>query len=165
MRGKRARLSSPLNKNLYSMNKKTLLKTALIPSIGMAILSITSASAMMFGPTNISADELATRQASMFQQQAEIIGVSVDEVKAAWASGKDLKTLASEKGISMDTIKQKMETKRLEAQKATLATLVQKGVITQAQADQRIATMNQKAASGKKGEGRHGMRGFGIFGM
>lgn len=148
------------------MNKKTFLKSALIPSIGLAVLTISSASAMSFGSMNmptLSADEIATRQTQMFQEQATMLGLSIDDIKAAWASGKDLKTLATEKGISMDTVKQKMEAKRLEAQKATLSTLVTKGVITQAQADQRLATMTAKKAKGEKGEGKHGGRGFGIF--
>lgn len=148
------------------MNKKTFLKSALIPSIGLAVLTISSASAMSFGSMNmpaLSADEIATRQTQMFQEQATMLGLSVDDIKTAWASGKDLKTLATEKGISMDTIKQKMEAKHLEAQKATLSTLVTKGVITQAQADQRLATMTAKKAKGEKGEGKHGGHGFGIF--
>lgn len=148
------------------MNKKTFLKSALIPSIGLAVLTISSASAMSFGSMNmpaLSADEIATRQTQMFQEQATMLGLSIDDIKAAWASGKDLKTLATEKGISMDTVKQKMEAKRLEAQKAILSTLVTKGVITQAQADQRLATMTAKKAKGEKGEGKHGGHGFGIF--
>lgn len=146
------------------MNRKRLLKTALIPSIGLALLGITSASAMSFGPMNITPEDMANRQTTMFQEQANLLGLSVDDIKSAWASGKDLKTLATEKGISMDAIKQKMWALRLDAQKTMLSTLVTKGVITQAQADQRLATLSTKSAKGKIGDGRHGMRGFGMMG-
>ncbi len=148
------------------MNKKRLLKTALIPGIGLALLGITSVSAMSFGHmnSNITPEDIAIRQQAMFQDHATLLGLSVDEIKAAWASGKDLKTLATEKGISMDTIKQKMQAKRLDDQKTMLATLVTKGVITQAQADQRLAMLSTQDAKGKVGEGRHGMRGFGMMG-
>lgn len=145
------------------MNKKRFLKTALIPSIGLAILGISSAQAMSFGAMNISPDEVATKQATIFQDQATLLGLSVDDIKAAWASGKDLKTLAKEKGISMDTVNQKIQAQKLSDQKALLATLVSKGVITQAQADQRLATMSTQKAKGKTGEGHHGGRGFGVM--
>lgn len=144
------------------------MKTALIPSIGLALLTISSASAMSFGHMNVNAnaspDEIATRQSAMFQDHANMLGLNVDDVKSAWASGKDLKTLAKEKGISLDTVKQKMDATRLANQKAMLSALVTKGVITQAQADQRLAVMSTKSAKGTKGEGRHGGRGFGMMG-
>lgn len=146
------------------MTKKTILKNALIPSIGLALLTISSASAMSFGNMNITPEDLATKQSTMFQEHAKVLGLSVDEVKNAWASGKDLKTLAKEKGISLDTVKQKMEATRLANQKTMLSTLVTKGVITQAQADQRLATLSTKTAKGGTGEGKHGGRGFGMMG-
>jgi hypothetical protein len=145
------------------MNKKKILKTALIPGIGLALIGIASASAMSFGPMNITPQDMATRQATMFQNQANILGLSTDDIKNAWASGTDLKTLAKQKGISLDTVKQKMQAQRLDAQKTMLATLVSNGVITQAQSDQRLATITAQIASGKTG-GRHGMRGFGMMG-
>ena len=125
----------------------------------MLAFGAVSASAMGFGGMgvgNLSADEVATRQTSMFQQQAPLIGATLDEVKQAWADGKDFKTLASEKGVTEAQLQAKMKTVRDEQMKAHLATLVSKGVITQAQADKRLATMTSKAASGKTG-GRHGM--------
>lgn len=147
------------------MNRKRLLKkTALIPSIGLALLGITSASAMSFGSMNITPEDMALRHTTMFQEQANLLGLSVDDIKSAWASGKDLKTLVTEKGISLDTVKQKMQAKRLDAQKNMLSTLVTQGVITQTQADQRLATLSTQSAKGKFGEGRHGMRGFGMMG-
>lgn len=150
------------------MTKKTILKNALIPSIGLALLTISSASAMSFGHMNFNStatpDEIAVQQTTMFQNHATMLGLSVDEVKTAWASGKDLKTLAKEKGISLDTVKQKMDATRLTNQKTMLSTLVTKGVITQAQADQRLAVMSTKTAKGGTGEGKHGGRGFGMMG-
>ena len=150
------------------MTKKTILKNALIPSIGLALLTISSASAMSFGHMNFNStatpDEIAVQQTTMFQNHATMLGLSVDEVKTAWASGKDLKTLAKEKGISLDTVKQKMDATRLTNQKTMLSTLVTKGVITQAQADQRLAVMSTKTAKGGTGEGKHGGSGFGMMG-
>lgn len=128
----------------------------------MLAFGAVSASAMGFGGMgmgNLSADEVATRQTTMFQQQAKLIGATLDEVKQAWAEGKDFKTLAKEKGVTDAQLQAKMKTARDEQMKAHLTTLVSKGVITQSQADKRLATMATKAASGKSG-GKHGMRGM-----
>jgi hypothetical protein len=124
-----------------------------------------SASAMGFGGgmmSNLTSDEIATRQTTMFQQQATLLGATLDEVKQAWADGKDMKTLASEKGITEAQLQAKMKAARDAQMKTQLSALVSKGVITQAQADKRIATMAAKQASGKtdgKKGGRHGMKG------
>ena len=111
---------------------------------------------------NLTPDEIATRQTTMFQEEASLIGATTDEVKQAWASGKDFKALASEKGVTEAQLQAKIKAKRDEHMKANLATLVSKGVITQAQADSRLATLLSKISTGKKG-GRHA--GMGMGGM
>jgi hypothetical protein len=90
-----------------------------------------------------------------------MIGATVDEVKNAWATGKSFTTLAQEKGITQEQLRTKMQTAGTEHMKTQLATLVSKGVITQAQADQRLATVqaHQTTVSGKIGGKRGGMHG------
>ncbi len=116
---------------------------------------------------NLSPDEQATRQTQMFQSQASLIGAPVDEVKTAWAEGKDFKTLATEKGVTADQLKAKMQAARTAEMKTQLQNLVTKGVITQAQADKRLATMQTKSANKKDSKrGGHGMKGMmGGFGF
>lgn len=119
-----------------------------------------SASAMGFGGmSTLSADEIATRQSAMFQQHANLIGATLDEVKQAWADGKDFKTLATEKGITQAQLQAKMKALHDTQMKSQLATLVSKGVITQAQADKRLATIATKQSNKKDGS-KHGMRGL-----
>jgi hypothetical protein len=124
-----------------------------------------SASAMGYGQIGmgaLNADEAASRHATMFEAQAKILGIPSSEIKDAWANGKDLKTLAQEKGISEATLQEKMKAMRIEQMKTQLAALVSKGVITQAQADKRLVTMANIESKGKSGgKGRHG-KGFGI---
>ena len=154
------------------MNKKYK-RASLLGVLGLTAISVASVSAMgfgqMMGGNTLTPDEIATRQTAVFQEQASLIGASVDEVKTAWAAGKDFKTLASEKGITADQLKAKMDAERLSQMKAHMQTLVTKGVITQAQADSRITFMEKQATTknGKKGMrgGRHGdgmMGGFGF---
>lgn len=149
--------------------KLTLTKKALLGVATLSAAGALSASAMgMPGMgKNLSADELATKQTSMFQEQANLIGASLEEVKNAWAEGKNFMTLAKEKGVTEEQLQTKMKAKRDETMKTQLQNLVSKGVITQAQADKRIATMQTKLA--EKGNGKpmgHGMKGMmGGFGF
>jgi uncharacterized protein YaiL (DUF2058 family) len=153
------------------MNTK-LKKASLLGILGMAALTVASASAMGFGPmNNLTPDEIANRQTTQFQEQATLLGATLDEVKAAWATGKDFKTLAKEKGVTEDQLQAKMKANRDAEMKAQLATLVSKGVITQAQADSRLAFMQSKSTAttnnkhrGMRGGMRSMMGGFGFGG-
>lgn len=145
----------------------TLKKAGAVGALSVAALGIMSASAMgwggMMGGT-LSPDDLATRQNTMFTQHASLIGATVDEVKNAWAQGKSFADLAKEKGVTQDQLQTKLQSARLEQMKSELATLVSKGVITQAQADQRLTFMQNKISSGAGFFGRRGMHG-GMGGM
>ncbi len=143
--------------------KTTLTKRALLGVATIAAAGALSASAMGMGGMmgNLSADELATRHTQMFQEQATLIGASVDEVKAAWADGKSISVLAKEKGVTEEQLQVKLKAQREAKMKAQLQNLVAKGVITQAQADKRLTTIQTKAATVKEGKrGGHGMKGF-----
>lgn len=147
--------------------KSTIKKAGAFSALGIAALGIMSASAMGFGGmmgNNFTPDEIATRQATMFTQQASLIGATVDEVKAAWAQGKSFGTLATEKGVTKEQLQAKMKAQRDAQMKEYMATLVSKGVITQAQADKRIAFMQTQSSKSGKGFGDHRMHN-GMSGM
>jgi len=159
------------------MNKKLLAFTT-IPALGLSLLGMTAASAhgMGFGgmgmgmmSASLSPDDIATRQKTLFDSQAQLLGVSVDDVKAAWASGKSLAQLAKDKGISDADIQKRMADARTAQLNTQLKALVDKGIITQAQADQRLTFMkaqetNNNPKSKRNGRGmRRGMgMGFGF---
>ncbi len=140
--------------------KATIKKAGILGTLSAVTLGIMSASAMggmNMMHNNLTPDEVATRQTSMFTEQASLIGATVDEVKNAWAEGKNLKDLAKEKGITQEQLQAKMKANRDAHMKEQLATLVSKGVITQAQADKRIAFMNSLSSQKGKGYSGHGM--------
>ncbi|OGL89003.1 hypothetical protein A3I42_04720 [Candidatus Uhrbacteria bacterium RIFCSPLOWO2_02_FULL_49_11] len=148
------------------MKKKNIMY-ALVPVIALGmILGVQAVSAHgWFGMMgNATPAEIATRQQSMFQQQADLLEVSVDDVKDAWAQGKTMRELAQEKGITDAQLQEKMKAQRETQMKAHLQALLNQGVITQAQADQRTAWMSQQAANGIKGFGMRGHGGFGFRG-
>ena len=119
-----------------NMTKRKILTYGSIFALAV-FLSSGVAKADAFWGGNMSLDERAEMQQKMFTEQANLLGVSVDEVKNAWANGQNIFELAKAKGISEDTLKAKMESLRAERMKSEMQTLVSKGVITQAQADAR----------------------------
>lgn len=147
------------------MKKNTLFAYALAPVLGLSLLggaSIASAYGMGMGGygNRATPEEVATKQQEVFIRQAELLGVSVDDVKSAWATGKSFQTLAKEKGITAEALRTKMEAERKAQVTAELGALVSKGIITQAQADSRLKYLSSIPKEGKKGRGmmRHGKK-------
>lgn len=122
---------------------------AVLPMLAAALLgaNIVSAHGMgfNFGTDSAAPEKVATHQQTMFTKQAELLGISVDDVKNAWASGKSLSDLAKEKGIDETQLRQKMNDARQQQMKDRLQTLVSQRVITQAQADSRLKFMEDNA--------------------
>lgn len=138
--------------NLKKMKQKIFIY--FVPAVlGMSVLGAGMASAHGlgggFGMSNLTADEIAGRQTSMFENQANLLGISVDKVKQGWAEGKTLQQIAQDNNITPDQLKEKMKAAHLEMMKTHLSALVSKGVITQAQADQRLSAMQNMIANGK----------------
>ena len=149
------------------MNKK-LLAYAFIPVMGAGLLGISAASAHGMGMggfnTSLSPTDIATRQKTMFESQAQILGLTVDDVKDAWSQGKNLQQLAQEKGIKQEDIQKRMQAAQEAQLNTQLKALVDQGVITQAQADARLTFMKSKQTNNPKSK-RFGRRMGGGFGM
>ena len=64
------------------MKKKYLIYT-ILPVMAFAVLGagIASACGWFGGIGNLSPDEIATRQQTMFQNEAQILGISIEELK------------------------------------------------------------------------------------
>ncbi len=145
------------------MKKKTLLFSLLALGVLTVVgIQTVSARGLFMGGRNIDPDTLAQNQQDMFEHQAELLGITVDQVKIYWAQGKNVQEIATELGISQEQLQEKMAAERQAVMKANLQTLVDKGIITQAQADSRLQFMTENAASGKFG--RHMGMGDGIKG-
>ncbi len=136
-----------------------------IPALAFTLIGAGVASASgIWSP--ISPEDLAKRQQTMFEHQATLLGIPVAEVKDNWAQGKSLEDIAKEKGISEADLKIKIEAQRKQMQQDHLQSLVNSGVITQAQADQRLSFEEKNPQKGRhmmgaggRGKGMHGMRG------
>jgi hypothetical protein len=139
------------------MNYKKLAVYAAAVASCAGLLGASFASAHGFGffGNTLAPDQIAQHQQTMFQNEANLLGVSVDDVKSGWAQGKSQAQIAQDHGITADQLRQKMQDARTAAMKSQIQTLVDKGVITQAQADARLQFLaNQKSGMGNGRQGR-----------
>ena len=79
-------------------------------------------------------------------QEASVLGISLDEMKAYWAQGKNVQDIATAKGLTKEQLKAKLEAAAEAKATANLKALVDKGIITQAQADSRATVMKEMKA-------------------
>src|SRR3989338_5000560 len=129
-----------------------------VPVLALSLLGIRAASAHGSGFGMRTPEEISARGQSMFDHQAQMLGISVDEVKDAWSQGKTMHDIVKEKKISKTDIEARMKTAHTDQLKAQLEALVDKGVITQAQADTRLTSMQARMEEAGNGKGR--MKGF-----
>ena len=153
------------------MKNKHVIAIALPLATLAIIVSATAVSAHGwfggFAGSQLSPDQIAEREQQMFAREAQVLGTSVDEIKQAWAEGKTMREIIAEKGLNESDIQWRAQELRKAEQKTRLQALVDKGVITQAQADKRLQSMQEKKQSGKghmDGSGVGGrMMGGGFF--
>lgn len=145
--------------------KKKYIAYIAVPALALTLLTSGIAYAKGGGwgmGSNLTPDQIATNQQERFQNEANLLGVSVDEIKNAWAQGKNLQQLATEKGITETQLQQKLSEQRQQQMKSNLQTLVDKGVITQAQADLRLQYMQNNTQNRGKGRGMGMHMGLGL---
>jgi len=151
-------------------NKLKIVAYSAIPLVGLAMLSANIASAHgfdgfggMFGigsNTGGNSAEFSANLQTRFQNEANLLGISVDEIKSGWAQGKTIAEIAATHNITTDQLQQKFKDQRIVSMKTNLQGMVSSGVITQAQADSRLSFMQSNLDKAKTGKGGKGMRGM-----
>ena len=99
------------------MSKKYL-AYIILPVLGLALIGVGAASAHgWFGGfgmiSNLTPDQitqLAQKQQTAFTNEANLLGLSIDDIKAAWAKGESLQQLAKDHNITAAQLKQKIAT-------------------------------------------------------
>lgn len=122
---------------------------AFAPLLGLTLVGGNMASAHGFFEPSASPEYFVARGQAMFQAEADLLGVTVDEIKNGWAQGKTLTQIAAGHGISKGQLQQKMAAAAQAKIAAGLQMLVTKGIITQAQADSRLDFLAKHAKTGK----------------
>lgn len=148
--------------------KHTIATYAILPILGLGLLGPGIAAAAGSGWfNNADPSTIADHFKSMFEHKAAILGISVDDVKQAWADGKTMKELMDEEGISEEEVQARLKQERLARVTAEIQALVDNGIITQAQGDARLANVQShledtSASFGGHRGFRHGFGGFGF---
>lgn len=86
-------------------------------------------------------DDWAERMEKMFENWANLLQISVEKIKNYWAEGKTMKEIMEAENISQEDVQKRINEKRLEGLKDQLQKLVEKGIITQEQANKRFEIM------------------------
>jgi F0F1-type ATP synthase membrane subunit c/vacuolar-type H+-ATPase subunit K len=83
-----------------------------------------------------------------------VFGITLDQAKTYWAEDKNIHEIAKERNISETDLKTKMQAIKEAEMKIALQNMVSKGLITQAQADSKLAKMKTKMTEmkGKMGQ-------------
>lgn len=99
----------------------------------------------------------ATEQTQRFEQQAQVLGISVDQVKSYWSQGMTPRDIIDELVLDETELQNRMREIRQTNMKEHLQALVDQGVITQAQAEARLEFMSTHEPKGK-GKGLFGQK-------
>jgi hypothetical protein len=148
--------------------KKKLLMYGILPAFAVAVLGVNQASAHgwfgMLGNNNATPDEIAQNQTNLFQREADLLGISLDAVKQGWSEGKTFAQIAQDNGINQTDLQNKMKAQAKQKLADRLKALVDKGIITQAQADQRLKFEQQLIDNGNgMNKGFRGFHAKGLF--
>ena len=147
--------------------KKKFLMYGILPAVAVAVLGVNQASAhgwFGMGGFNATPDEIAQNQTNTFQKEADLLGISLDAVKQGWSEGKTFAQIAQDNGINQTDLQNKMKAQAKQKLADRLKVLVDKGIITQAQADQRLKFEQQLIDNGKgMGKGFRGFHAKGLF--
>lgn len=140
------------------MKKKILVQSLVTMGIlGLAGIGVVSAHGEFGWLGTFDAEKFTERQQAMFQSQADLLGLDIKKIKNYWSEGKSLREIAQAEGITDEKLQEKMKQAREENLKRMMQSLVDKGIITQDQANKRLEILKEKTANGKF---RHGSRGY-----
>lgn len=147
------------------MQKKILFLALILGLLVMAGANSALARGWFSNGSNLEPEELANKHQEMFLEKANLFGIAPEEMKEYWAQGQGLKEIASEIGLSSEdlwTKMQEMQERRENQIKERINVLVEKGVISQEQAEKRFGFENHRGFSPEKfakiGEGERGER-------
>lgn len=129
------------------MKKKLLILSLALGIIGLAGANLVSAQGWFGERGNADSQERTERQEIRIEQKAEMLDISVDELKTKLATGQTSCAIAEEAGIDKETLREKMREARQERLQNRLQFLVEDGRITQEQADERLETMGERLAN------------------
>jgi len=82
------------------MNKKILFSALALGLLFTLGVNSALAQGWFHNKENFDPEQIVAKQTEMFENQANLLGVSVDQMKEYWSEGKNLKEIATELNIS-----------------------------------------------------------------
>ncbi len=144
--------------------KKKILAQSLVTMglLGLAGIGVVSAHGEFGWLGTFDAEKFTERQQAMFRSQADLLGLDINKIKDYWAQGKSLREIAQAEGITDEQLQEKMKKSREQSLQKMMQSMVDKGMITQDQANKRLETMKEKTSNEKFGHRSRGylMRGW-----
>ena len=144
-------------------NTKTTMKKILLYSLlAVGVVGLVGASAVsaqgFFHNRGMNSDGGDTKGGyeNMLKTKADILGLSVEDLKAAKESGQTFQEIAEGKGLSVDELraqmqekKQELRAQKMEGMEARIAQLLADGEITREQANEKLEWIGNHEGKGK----------------
>ncbi len=125
-------------------------KYLVIPVLAFSLVGVNSALAQKNtlssgrGKTSLTTKQMKTKR---LEQQAEILRISADDLKARLSQGKTIQEIASDLNITSADLRLRFIAAQINRLKTHLETQVKKGNLTQAQADTKLKNAEQKMST------------------
>ncbi len=145
---------------------KKYLAYAILPILAVSVLSVGVVSASSWFGGNASPEKIAEKHETMFENRAEILGITAEELKQAWTGGKSLCEIAEEQGLAQEELQERMIEAKKERLQSHMQVLIARGKISQEQANEKMENMQEmfENGNGKIGIGggfKERMKGLG----
>lgn len=136
------------------MKKKILFLVLIFGLLVMVGANSALARGWFSNGSELNSEELVNKHQEMFLKKANLLGITPEAMKEYWSQGKDLREIANEMGLSLEDLEIKMKEKRESQMRERMSFLVEKGLITQEQAEKRLNFENQGVFSRGFGKNR-----------
>lgn len=141
-------------------NKKIFLFSLLVlmSLFSFIFLPSLSEARMMRNIINVDPEIYSQQLQSKFEYWSQISGIDINKIKNYWAQGKTFREMSVLEKVDLNKVQEKNREYRLSQLRTNLQELVNKGIITQEQANQRLEFYRKKLETG------YGFYGRGNFG-
>jgi len=126
------------------MNKKILLSVLILGFLITVGVSSALAQGWFNGKKDIDPERIMVKKEEMFKAKADLLGISIEQLKEYWSEGKNIGEIAVEMDISEEELRSKIQESHKAKMTEHLNLLVERGRITQEQADTKFTYMQER---------------------
>lgn len=134
-------------------NKKNsiyIISFLLISIISFLFLPFISEAKMMQNILNVDPETYSQQLQNKFEYWSKVSGIDVNKIKNYWAQGKSFREMLALEKVDFNKVQEKVREYKLDQLKKNIQELVEKGIITQEQANQRLGTYSNRLKYGPR---------------